>query len=549
MSNGVKLGFDTCLSVNDRRVANTLKIIGDNHIVFTSGAAIVVKDFLLNTQVVVSRKGSLRNVSAVDGWMMAEGKENRGKHVGLVIGESSTTENNSIGIHICAAGLESSWVTLTTTGVAGDVKKLHVRPEKKQLVALVQSQNDTKQQRVYLWNFNKDKLVASQALTLTLEDISFHPALNNKVGAAQQFLFFGNSHLRLWELNSKTKVFIEGKPLVNPRIENEGTFVDFQWMLKKTQVHLLVLSSNNVVRYFQEDLTKEPIEVRIEFASMSIKVISTARQVAKDIDDTFGFGGLGANDKSEKDILGQDEAREPNFDMFSKERVNREAKVPRDVTCSAICATPDGFVIAATGGIVCYYRAPDAARIREHRKSVFYNTQSFQVFGIKDERIEFLSTDTKFKIVSLVLASEVRRAHPERSRALPAHRPGQRRGRGAPREILPRGLPQLPHLRHELLSQPQPLRHLGPGRSHPALGLRQARRPKRRQARHPRGPAPREPRLGGAAPLGLLPGSGLQQRLQSVHAAARKLFLAEGDQPDPVHAGALLAQRPVPPRQ
>ena len=201
---------------------------------------------------------------------------------------------------------------------------------------------------------------------------------------------------------------MEGKPLVSTRIEGDGEFVDYQWMLKKIQCCLLVLSSNRIVRYFQEDSSKDPIEIKIDFISMndSIKVISTARQVAKDIDDTFGFGGIGGNDKIEKELLGQGGEDDKNY-MMEMNSKKDEAQVPHDPKCSALAANGDGFIVAATGGLVCYYRASDIVRVREHGRSMFYNTQSFQLKGVKDERIDYISTDSKFKMVSLILVKDV----------------------------------------------------------------------------------------------------------------------------------------------
>lgn len=167
------------MSINDKQISNTLKIVGDNHIIFTSGSAIVVKDFPpSNGQTVVSKKGCLRNISAMDAWIMII---DQSRYIGLVIGESSTTENVSISIHMCIASKENSWATINTSGIGGDVKRVHVKQEKKLIVALIQNQDDTKQQSVLLWNYYRDKLVARQALPTTLEDVSFHPVINKRV--------------------------------------------------------------------------------------------------------------------------------------------------------------------------------------------------------------------------------------------------------------------------------------------------------------------------------------------------------------------------------
>lgn len=180
-------------------------------------------------------------------------------------------------------------------------------------------------------------------------------------------------------------------------------------MMKKGGCNLLVLSSNNVVRYFSDDFTKDPIDFRIDFASMTIKVISTTRNVAKDVDDTFGFENMGFYEKGEKEINNQDDAKEPNFDHGLKEgNLPKEAKLPNKISCTAIASTVDGFVLASTGGIISYFRFPEAARLREHKKTLFYNMQSYQIYGVKEgDRISSISVGNGYRMVTCTLETEV----------------------------------------------------------------------------------------------------------------------------------------------
>jgi hypothetical protein len=181
---GVKLEFDTCLSINEREVVNTLKIIEDNYVIFTCGAAIIIRDLShLNRQTIVAKKGLLRNVTALDAYTT-----DKNKQLALIIGESSSTDKTSILIHHVVLGEENVWTTLTTNNIYGEVKRIHINPkqekrsERKQILALVQSQDEPKKQKIYLWNFQLDKKVGEHILdALLLDDISFHPIQQKKV--------------------------------------------------------------------------------------------------------------------------------------------------------------------------------------------------------------------------------------------------------------------------------------------------------------------------------------------------------------------------------
>jgi hypothetical protein len=180
---GVKLDFDTCLSINEKEIVNTLKIVEDNNIIFTCGATIVIRNLNdMNPQTIVAKKGLLRNVTALDAYVV-----DKSRQIALVIGESSTTEKNSILIHHCTTGEEHNWTTLSTNNIYGDVKKVYINPvyekktERKQILALVQNQDETKQQRVFLWNFITDTKQLEQLLTILVDDVSFCPGNPRKV--------------------------------------------------------------------------------------------------------------------------------------------------------------------------------------------------------------------------------------------------------------------------------------------------------------------------------------------------------------------------------
>jgi len=185
VQNGVKFDYDTCLSISDRDISGALKIVGDSHVIFSSGACIIVKEISgARQQTIVSKKGCLRNVTALNAFIYEKERERdkeKEKKVGLVIGESSSTDSSSIAIHVCTAGIDSSWTTLSTQGIMGEVKRVHMRQDRRQLIFLVESHNDSKQQSLYVWNPSRDVILKCQKLDVTLIDVCYHPLQNKRV--------------------------------------------------------------------------------------------------------------------------------------------------------------------------------------------------------------------------------------------------------------------------------------------------------------------------------------------------------------------------------
>ena len=94
MVEGVQIGFDTCLGINDKEIDNQLIVTGDNSIVFTCGSTIVIKDQDTKTQKVICYEKKLRNMTALDV------KVDKAGRMMITIGESSLEDSSPVGIHI-----------------------------------------------------------------------------------------------------------------------------------------------------------------------------------------------------------------------------------------------------------------------------------------------------------------------------------------------------------------------------------------------------------------------------------------------------------------
>lgn len=224
-----------------------------------------------------------------------------------------------------------------------------------------------------------------------------------------EFLLFSNGYLRLWELVTKTKSLVEGKDLFHNRIERERDFVNYKWITRKGIPYLMVLSKNNTLRYMEMDpkkeVPKEPVEFKIDYSNMDIRLVHPSKSFSKDVDDTFGFDNMGDNEKNDKELMAADEAREPNFHIYNSTE-NKIGKAPRDVHTTAFDANSEGFVVASSGGILSYFKFPEQGKHKEKRIN-FYNLHSYQIANLKNDKITQVFTDNgNFKLLSLILKNE-----------------------------------------------------------------------------------------------------------------------------------------------
>lgn len=155
-----------------------------------------------------------------------------------------------------------------------------------------------------------------------------------------------------------------------------------------------------------KDQHKDPIELKIDYRTIDIRLVHPSKNIAKDVDDTFGFDNLGGPDKSDKEIMNQDEAKEPNFHI-SMSPMNREGKASKDVTATALASNNEGFIVASTEGILSFFKHPDPNKHKDKKVNA-YHMHTFQIAGITKEKIVSLFVDTcKFKLVSLILQHSV----------------------------------------------------------------------------------------------------------------------------------------------
>jgi hypothetical protein len=162
---------------------------------------------------------------------------------------------------------------------------------------------------------------------------------------------------------------------------------------------LLVLRKNRSILLFINDELRDTIW--LDFSSMNIRVLNQKRNQAKDIDDTFGFG------PEDNEMMGVEEGREHMVE--GKKREASEAKVPLDVEVKCLTSTDDGFMVAASGGIIVQVRFPELSKYKDPtKKPRHYYPNSYQIGGIKEgESITYMSVDSKFKLFTFVLQTEV----------------------------------------------------------------------------------------------------------------------------------------------
>ena len=385
-----------------------MMVFGDN-VVFTAGVTVVIKNHTLpdnKKQLVLSQDKKLRNVTALDAKRIDKGR----KKMLITAAESSFDEisssNISIHVIICEFDDEIIWRTISCRNISGNVKRVQsVLDKNKRLTLALVSRHNDRDLSVYLWNFEKDRLLAKINLKFKITEVSIHPK-NQK-----HFLFFSPSHLRIWEHQQQNKTFEESFGLVTQRVENEGKFVQFSWMTNKYCSFLLVLCRTNEILFFQNEM--EAAKIRLDLNSIPLVKIKPKSRLANEVDETFGFGHVldakikekvGADDIDDKDIYEEIKQHE---DKLNNE-INQNACV-----VNKFCCSKNGFVVSATGGIIAYFLIDKFDKIRDQVKKVsLSNPQNYQVetWGPEEEVI-YLSVSKNFSLTTLIVRNKIETTH------------------------------------------------------------------------------------------------------------------------------------------
>lgn len=191
-------------------------------------------------------------------------------------------------------------------------------------------------------------------------------------------------------------------------IENEAKFVEHKWLVNKYFAFLLVLVNPNTVYLFQNDQLRETI--RLDLNSVSMQMVLPSNREASEVDETFGFGNV--LDAKIKEKLAPDEELD---DEALLERLKNEGKGPEgnglgsDFMISTFSTFKDGFVVAASSGLLSYFVIDNFERIRDMNKKItLSNPQNYKIKGFETgHEILYVSVNRKFTLTTLIVQTNI----------------------------------------------------------------------------------------------------------------------------------------------
>jgi WD40 repeat protein len=323
MVHGAELKMDHAFGINSSLIDNQLQIVGEDRVVFMMGNTIVVKDLKDSLEeTFITKEGRFKLVTALFCYCAPGGDSPRPPLV-IFLGESSITEEHFATISILET--DKSKVKEINTNCRGMIKQLVVHPERSEVCALINSEQNL---QVMLFNFERNRFVASCSVKFGLEKLSMHP-LKEK---GKQLYFMGYNSFRIWNIFYQEETIKESyESMISLTVEKEHKFSDHCWTVYNKAHTLLVvgkhlLTNKNRLLVIQND---ELVH------SINIEVSQTKSLPYK------------KDEKEDKRSIG--------MDFREKERPPEEAVNFKSVEFSAIAPTKKGFVVGGSKRILVMY--------------------------------------------------------------------------------------------------------------------------------------------------------------------------------------------------
>lgn len=157
--------------INDRPIHNQLQLVGEGFTIFSVSNMIVIKDMNTKSQTFLQRENRFKNVTA-----LAAAQTKKEKII-IAAGESSSEEKQAT--IVIAKTTQSKWRILPM-GVKGTFKQIQLNKEKKYCASIVLIANSPP--LLTIWNYKKERLIASAHIKQQFDRFSFHPIKSKNVG-------------------------------------------------------------------------------------------------------------------------------------------------------------------------------------------------------------------------------------------------------------------------------------------------------------------------------------------------------------------------------
>ncbi|CAK83220.1 unnamed protein product (macronuclear) [Paramecium tetraurelia] len=333
--------LDQVCGIADRPISNQLTFIQGNLIVFYASNMIIVQNVETGQQQFIP--GRYKNVTAIAAAMRKDG-------LMIAVGENLEQSSNLVII------IKDKIRTISLQ-CKGAISLIQLNVEKQYCGLQISNQ-------IQIWNYEKERLLASAVVKAPFEKFSFHPLKHKHI------LLSGHNYLRLWEMQFQEKQIKETHETLIPlKIEKENKFLDHGWvMLSANQALLVLLAAGNKILILINDHFKKPIDIdpqNLNFIDAPVQDFN-----AEDNDDVMGINS--ALEDAIKDKVGQ-----IVMNNQTKLTQNTTIMTQQQLEFQCLSTTKKGFILGGTKGAVCIY---------EFDKN--YNIVSAMSFNMKSNRGE-----------------------------------------------------------------------------------------------------------------------------------------------------------------
>ena len=142
-------------------------------------------------------------------------------------------------------------------------------------------------------------------------------------------------------------------------------FIDYKFMINRyKQVFLFVLCKENKIIWFQNDILKKDI-IWLDLSALPVVIMDAKIYNTKAVDESFGFGNVLEGKIAEKIAVDELEEEKRKDRENPNEIAGALADIPEETEVICFTTSPQGFVVAATGGVLCYFKFDNLDKIRE----------------------------------------------------------------------------------------------------------------------------------------------------------------------------------------
>lgn len=268
------------LGISKKGVKNSFKLINSQFLIYFLESSLIVKDIQQNTYKQFFKEGCLNNIIMIETIIAGADKPF------IVIAEE---QKKNLLISLINLKDQSKWeeFLIPKTGTLLALKLSHLS----KLMYLLFQQNPD-EQIIIAYNYVKRKVIGRQISKMMYKSIQIHP-LRQKIS-----LMMGDNILKMFEIKTQNKNFVEKQQLLFSKNEKEERYLDLCWNVNKKTYYLIVLCNNNSLILFQEE--KLIKKIKLDLSIVSFTTFSLNRTQPNSYEELFHYDKETQNDELQK---------------------------------------------------------------------------------------------------------------------------------------------------------------------------------------------------------------------------------------------------------